>query len=183
MRPPCSPCTPSHTDPLLGHLPAFSTAVAIRSGKTVRQGSVRNVPRQIDASGISLRRCWGRFLSGYSWDHYVTLTVDSPRTSETLKGMFRRGFARNLDRDAQCKVSFFLAIEGESLGFAHVHALIGGTKDVPVATIQRHWKFGYTSVRTYNPRRGAAHYVVKEFGRPSSTWEDYDLELPPHPHI
>ena len=170
MTPPCRPCLPC--DQSLSNTPFDWT----KTGGLVR-GQRDAVKSLIDPHGIALRRNWGAFVAQFSWAHYLSLTVNTPCTATALLSLFRRRFVRNLERDAQRKISYFVAVEGEVAGFTHCHALIDGSRLLTVQRLQDHWPFGFSSVRRYNPKRGAASYVVKEFGRSSTPWPEWELEI------
>lgn len=109
------------------------------------------------------RRQMGSFLASFQWDFFVTLTTSTPLTAEAVDRAVRHGFVRSLTQKAQRSVSYFYGIEGGEPvgGFHHVHALVftGGILDV--RSVARSWRRGFTDVRRYDPRRGAAWYVSK----------------------
>jgi hypothetical protein len=78
-------------------------------------------------------------------------------------------------------VDYFLIVEGARRGFPHLHALLLGTDFLTVKEIERAWRLGFTSIRRYDPTRGAHDYVVKELAQ-----VDFDPDLwmfrpPPEP--
>ena len=68
---------------------------------------------------------------------------------------------------------YFYAIEpGADAARPHVHALVAATAGLTIAELKGVWVHGIPHVRVYDPRRRAAHYVVKEVG---GRCELYDL--------
>lgn len=143
---------------------------------------------------------WGKWLHGYRWDHYVTLTFGRKRRLESSalpKGMapevekqsrafqFRqpsqetaarlfRQWLREVERKAQKGVSWFCATETSPAGMLHLHLLLGGTERLSATTLDRAWRNGRTHAEPYDQGRGATYYVTKYIG---TSQVEYDLNL------
>lgn len=120
------------------------------------------------------------WLSRCLWRHYATLTDDCGNSPASL---LRQGlrFVRRLESRARGRVDYFLIVEGAGRDFPHLHALLLGTDSLTVREIERQWRLGVTSVRRFDPTRGAASYVAKELAHADFDPDLYDIRLPPGP--
>jgi hypothetical protein len=119
-------------------------------------------------------------LSRCPWWHYATLTDDYGHSPASL---LRQGlvFVRRLETKARRRVDYFLIVEGARRGFPHLHALLFGTDSLTVRQVEQQWRLGFTSVRRFDPTRGAAGYVVKELAHADFEPDLYEIQLPPEP--
>lgn len=145
-------------------------------------------------SSNPLNAALGDFLSGYPWSHFLTLTFKPlPRTGkkgDTLTwGRFTRrdtaagvsdayamrawrGYLRDVSKLADVPLFWFFGIEhGEKRGRLHVHALTGNTERLPVQLLREQWRNGFTRILSYDPSRGAAHYVSKYVTKQLAEWD------------
>lgn len=137
-------------------------------------------PFLIDADdGRQLRAAWGNLLSKVAWSQYLTLTSDSPISADRLLQDFRQRYVRRAEQLVQRPVYWFAVVEGIQIGFPHLHALMAGTNALSITQLERLWKRGYTRILQYDPGKGAAHYIVKEFGPRNRDWDVYDIVPPP----
>jgi hypothetical protein len=77
-----------------------------------------------------------------------------------------------VQRAAATPLFWFYGIEhGEQRGRLHVHALTGNTERLPVAMMRQEWRNGFTRILSYDPSRGAAHYVAKYVTKQLAEWD------------
>lgn len=123
-----------------------------------------------------LRRELGDFLKGFAWSHFIILTTRRPGPPDRLLSRFTV-YIRSLERIAQCRVGWFVAVEERVPGWGHLHALAAGTEHLTVARLERQWRHGFNRVRKYDPARRGCHYSVKDI---TDEWHHdlFDLSLP-----
>lgn len=120
--------------------------------------------RQLSLRGV--RSAWASWLRGYQWDHYSTLTFRRPVSQAVAPDLFR-GWTRRLNQRAGRRVDWFVVVEwNPAVGF-HLHALVGGTAALTNRELSAAWKWGWTRITRYDPRRGAAAYACKHLAKPS----------------
>jgi len=122
----------------------------------------------------------GGWLSRCVWRHYATLTDDYGNSPASLLRQGRK-FIRRLESMARRRVDYFLIVEGARCGFPHLHALLLGTDFLTVKEMERAWRLGFTSIRRYDPTRGAADYVAKELAHVDFDPDLWDIRLPREP--
>lgn len=125
-----------------------------------------------DNASRTLNTDWGEFLSSFVWTYFVTLTTRSASSADSLLRSFRR-YERSLQRIAQQRVGYFVAIERTTVGHVHAHALFDGPSGLEDHLAKR-WLAGRTQVLKYDPARGAAYYVTKYMSDDCQLL-DYDL--------
>src|SRR5258705_13597207 len=82
---------------------------------------------------------WGQFLSGFSWDWYVTLTFRDWVNSFRAHRLFGY-FVRDLERKAKQPIFWFRVDEiGPHGGGFYILALIGNTGPLPRLFYFVHW--------------------------------------------
>jgi hypothetical protein len=87
-------------------------------------------------------------------------------------------YVRSLERIAQCRIGWFVAVEESNSGWGHLHALTAGTEHLTVARLDRQWRHGFTRIRQYDPTRRGCHYVVKEISSDERHHDWFDISLP-----
>lgn len=102
----------------------------------------------------------GRWLNGYRWDHFVTLTHRYPQSGD--RDVY--AWLRRLEQRAGRAVQFAVFSERTTDGFVHHHALIHGSAGLGTAAVRQAWKSGISHVEEYDASRGASHYVCKHYG-------------------
>jgi hypothetical protein len=145
-------------------------------------------------SSNPLNAALGDFLGGYPWSHFLTLTFkplprpgsddgrltwgkhtrrDTPAgVSDAYAMRAWRGYLGAVQKLADVPLSWFYGIEyGEKRGRLHVHALTGNTERLPVQLLREQWRNGFTRILTYDPARGAAHYVGKYVTKQLAEWD------------
>lgn len=78
-----------------------------------------------------LRREWGDFLKGFGWSHFLILTAREASSPGRLLSRFMV-YVRSLERIAQCRIGWFVAVEESNSGWGHLHALTTGTEHLTV---------------------------------------------------
>lgn len=123
----------------------------------------------------------GTYVGTLEWHHFVTLTMDRGAPSDWLRREFENRFIRRLAFEARRRIDYFVAVEWDTLTeqFAHLHALVHGTVNLSVKRIRSRWPHGFTDVAPYDPRRHAAHYVVKGLIFDADCY-DWSRCRPPH---
>jgi hypothetical protein len=116
-----------------------------------------------DVADLEYGLILGAYISTLEWHHFVTLTVDHGAAGDWLRREFENRFIRRLAFAARRRIDHFVAVErDEPTGrFAHLHALLHGTRHLGLDGIRSLWPHGFTDVAPYDRRRDAAHYVVK----------------------
>lgn len=145
-------------------------------------------------SSNPLNAALGDFLGGYPWSHFLTLTFKplarSGNKGDTLTwGRYTRrdtaagvsdayamrawrSYLGAVQRAAAAPLFWFYGIEhGEQRGRLHVHALTGNTERLPVNAMRQEWRNGFTRILSYDPARGAAHYVAKYVTKQLAEWD------------
>lgn len=95
------------------------------------------------------------------WDHFATLTHRDACASDRA---FKR-WIRRLEQRSGRRIEHAVFHEETIPGHWHHHVLLKGSADLPVSALRAAWQGGFTQVERYDPRRGAAEYVTKEYGR------------------
>ena len=116
---------------------------------------------------------WGQFLSGFSWDWYVTLTFRDWVKSFRAHRLFEQ-FMRDLEKAAGIPIFWFRADElGTHGGKFHIHALIGNVAHLRRLTWMDRWHdlAGIARILPFNAKRGAAYYCAKYVTKQSGDWE------------
>jgi hypothetical protein len=116
---------------------------------------------------------WGRFLSQFSWDWFVTLTFRDPVKSFTAHRLFG-AFVREIERAAGIPIFWFRADEIGSLGGRfHLHALIGNVAHLRRMNWVDRWHdlAGIARILPFNAKRGAAYYCAKYITKQNGDWE------------
>lgn len=112
------------------------------------------------------KKAWASWLRRYRWDQYATLTFRRPTSGAVAAHLFRR-WVRRLNQRAQRRVDWFVVVEWDrAVGF-HLHALVGGTAALTNRELSAAWRWGWTRITRYDPRRGAAAYACKHLAKPS----------------
>ena len=123
-----------------------------------------------------LTEAWGRFLSQYSWDWFLTLTFRDWVVSFRAHRLFGY-FVRDLEKAAGIPIFWFRADEiGPHGGRFHIHALIGNVAHMRRMTWIDDWDrlAGYARILPFNAKRGAAYYCAKYVTKESGDWEMSD---------
>jgi hypothetical protein len=127
-------------------------------------------------TSASFSYAWGQYLAQFDWSVVATLT-SRPGTS-------RQQVVREFLRMIQCigrqtAVRWVYVVETSPGGINHIHALLWFGANVPIKSLDSHWRLGHKSLRRYKPHLGAAFYLPKSLGR--GLPDDYDIsaELPP----
>jgi hypothetical protein len=116
---------------------------------------------------------WGQFLSGFSWDWYVTLTFRDWVKSFRAHRLFEH-FVRELEKAAGIPIFWFRADEiGFHGGRFHIHALIGNVAHLRRLTWMDRWNklAGIARILPFDSKRGAAYYCAKYVTKQSGDWE------------
>lgn len=120
----------------------------------------RFIPCGLSCPGCTYR-CWCAWLDTFNWDTFATLTFSDDRGREVTRvgdriteWLWRATGSRS--------VAFTCAEHGRKTGRFHCHALVThgeGGRDL----LNKAWRlrYGFASVRRYDPGRGAAKYVGK----------------------
>lgn len=121
---------------------------------------------------------WGGFLGAYRWNYFATFTAKSRATDRQMRTAFAQ-LVRRLERVAQGRVHWFIAVEYDALGEQpHIHALIAAPSTISAKEVERTWQLGRSQAFVYDRSLGAAHYLPKTFA-----WnvDGYDCskKLPP----
>jgi hypothetical protein len=120
----------------------------------------------------AVRLAYPKWLDGFAWDHFCTLTFTDGCSDAFARQAFNR-FARRVEHSAGSPISWFWVLErGACRAMPHLHALLGGTARLTVRSIDGQWRVGLRRVRRYDPRRSAAWYVTK---RILDDMTDYDV--------
>jgi hypothetical protein len=130
----------------------------------------------ITPDDTDLKNAWGTYLSKLPWTHYATLTDSHANGAQALLAWGKR-FVRRIESAGVGPVGYYLVVEGSGRGFPHLHMLLNIQIRLPVREIMRRWPLGFSSVRTYDPRRGAAHYITKELGGVGFDPDLWDIRL------
>ena len=127
-----------------------------------------------------LKQAWGKWLSGLAdWDWYATLTFRDPSDPDR-PGWTKPGWAYAKGAWGRFVQSLPIPL-GEPIwvrmfelqrwrGVPHIHALIGGVKDLRRDEAWAWWfkRYGLARILPYDPSLGAGYYlckyVVKELG-------------------
>jgi hypothetical protein len=120
-----------------------------------------------------LSQAWGRFLSQFHWDWFVTLTFRDPQPSFRAHRLFQR-FMRDLERASGLRVAWFMVFEyGARNGRLHIHALMLNVAHLARLKWMEEWNLraGYARILPFNGDRGAAYYCAKYVTKSSSEWE------------
>lgn len=113
-----------------------------------------------------VQRTLGEWLRSYEWTYWLTLTVDGKWSAGRLGPTFEREFVRFATKVSQGPVRFAYVIEGGVLGDQpHLHALLWVRGALDCGRLSEAWRHGRALVQVYDPSRGAAHYLAKEFGK------------------
>lgn len=108
-----------------------------------------------------VRQAWGEWLERFPWDHYVTLTFKDKSGPDLARRSFDR-WIRRLEQEAKLPLLWFVGHEnGRLLGRLHLHALVGNTREVSPAVMEKLWTPGWSRIMPYQPTLGAAYYVTK----------------------
>ncbi len=121
---------------------------------------------------------WGDFLMRYEWTLFATLTTRYPRTEARLVSDFDL-WIRKLARVAQGAPAWQRSIEPHACGnHLHIHCLVWVPPCVIPSTAKDLWTHGRADVERFDPNRGAAYYIGKNY---LSAPDSYDLSrrLPP----
>ena len=134
------------------------------------KGGVRT---EVGGRGIrQLRREWGRWLSRFPWDHFVTLTFRTRADPDCARRRFAR-WIRDLERRAQGQVLWAVAPEWTMVNHVHLHCLLSGTCDLDRRAIESSWLPGFVRSDRYDDRRGASYYLAKAI---EDEWCEVDLD-------
>ncbi len=132
---------------------------------------------------------YGKWWSGFMWDHFVTLTVDPhggrrvgragrcPRTPAGVAKAMQNEFHRLLTKLVGGRVPFVGVIGLGAGDNPHAHLLTYGTAAIPLDRMARGWRHGRVTVERYDPMKGAAYYLAKHIGE-EANWE-MSKTLPP----
>lgn len=116
----------------------------------------------------------GRFLEGYPWSHFHTLTFARASGEDYARREWQR-YLRELGLSAGAPLQWFYGIEhGERFGRVHVHALTGNTERLPRELMQDTWRAGFSRILDYQPGKGASHYVAKYVTKELAEWDISD---------
>jgi hypothetical protein len=122
----------------------------------------------------------GKWLSGYKWDYFVTLTFDplNPlKDTISAKKRFRQWINHELRKDGRV-VQYALGVERFRMSdFLHLHALINGVGDMKFSDLGQAWRrrnVGYNTIKKYDPEKGASWYVAKYVTSGNCDW-DFDF--------
>jgi hypothetical protein len=116
---------------------------------------------------------FGKWLTGWSWDHFATLTFDErwgeagPSADRCLS--ITQGWLQSLPYNP----GFFVCVERGGHGRNHSHALIQpgcGNAHVPSRELSERWKFGRDHIRDFDARAGAGWYVSKYILKSPEHW-------------
>jgi len=134
------------------------------------KGGVRT---EVGRHGIRrLRWEWGHWLSGFSWNHFVTLTFGSRADLHYALRQFAR-WIRDLERRARQPVLWGVAPERTTADTVHLHVLLSGTGALHRDCIERSWQPGFARSTGYDDRLGASHYLAKGI---SDYWCEIDVD-------
>ena len=133
---------------------------------------------------------YGRWWNEFTWDHFITLTVDPrrrtgsgraggcPRTMDGIARTIRHEFHRLLTKLTGGRVPF-VSVVGMGAGYnPHGHMLTYGTAAIPLERLERGWRHGRITVERYQPHRGAPYYLAKHLLEPECNSE-MSKTLPP----
>jgi len=149
---------------------------------------------------LAARTGWGEWLGMQAWSHFVTLTFRYVTSPESAAREFLH-WIRWLEQRARLRVGYFYAIELtatasglerplgprtahlhavelKAVGHHHLHALVQGTERLGDSALQVAWRSGHSRVARFDPRRGAADYVVKEVGTTVVAYDVSKLLMP-----
>src|SRR5688500_14480933 len=99
-----------------------------------------------------LGHCWAQYLDSLDWHHVLTLTTKASLKADHLRDRIVYRYFRTLERVAQRRLDWFLALERSHGGeHHHAHALIAGTWQLAVDEIQSHWQLGFSRVTVFDP--------------------------------
>ena len=124
----------------------------------------------------AIAQAFGDHVASFDWDTWITGTPASPMYSPgAVERHFKRKFIRRLEQVAQRRVDWVSVIERSPGGVFHIHAVLAGTADTAIDRVQKCWTLGIVEAERYDPTRGAAWYLSKQYGQPSEHWERFDL--------
>lgn len=138
-------------------------SVTKRRGFGPRLAQRQRLPR-------ALAREYGRFLSGFEWNWFLTLTYEEISSLQTARAAFRR-YASSIERAAGTRVYWFRVDEIGMFGRLHQHALMGNVGALDHAVWERLWRRGHSRIKLYDPQLGAAYYVTKFIESPACEYE------------
>jgi len=118
----------------------------------------------------ALAREYGRFLSEFEWDWFLTLTFEEISSLLTARSAFRR-YASSIERAAGTRVYWFRVDEIGVFGRLHQHSLMGNVTFLDHAVWERRWDRGHARIAPYDPHLGAAFYVTKFIESPVCEYE------------
>jgi hypothetical protein len=130
----------------------------------------------------AIAKAFGDHVASYDWNHWMTGTPASPTYSPgALERHFKRKFVRRVEQRTERRVEWVSVVERSPGGVFHVHAVIAGTATLDVDHVRDCWTLGRVDVERYDPTRGAAWYLSKQYGEVSEHWERFDLSryMPP----
>ena len=119
----------------------------------------------------------GNWLSGFSWDTWVTGTT-YPGTPETTTERHLRRFLRWLTQRAQRRIAWAYVVQRSPGGIWHIHALVWTQAALSPKQVAETWRFGRPQAEAYDPRRGASHYLARDTGS-GRWWWDVSSHMPP----
>lgn len=111
-------------------------------------------------------QAYGDWLSDFSWDAWLTLTFKQARGSSEAAWRAWDWYLRKQAKDLHNRPSWFAGLEIGRLGRLHIHALqtvepSSQLGDGYVKGLSALWALGYDRIESYDPERGAGHYLAK----------------------
>ena len=120
-----------------------------------------------------LAEAWGKFLGGFPWDWFCTLTFREPVSSFTAHRRFGY-FMRDVECAAGLPIAWFRGDEyGPHGGRLHLHALVSNVAHLRRLTWMDHWdkRNGYARILPFDPEQGAAYYCAKYVTKQFGDWD------------
>jgi hypothetical protein len=106
----------------------------------------------------------GQFLSSFKWDVFTTPTFRHPVTERVCYREVEQ-FVRGFGPQAYAAVAFEVGPIGLR---THAHVLLGGLSSIGQGSGYHLWKQGNIDWQEYDPKRGAAWYLMKTAAVPDT---------------
>jgi hypothetical protein len=106
----------------------------------------------------------GRFLSEFHWDVFATPSFKHPVTGPTAHHRINE-LVEGFGGQAYAAVAYEVGPIGLRL---HAHMLVGGLNTIGAAKGSKLWHWGNIDWQRYDPKRGAAWYLMKTAAVPDT---------------
>jgi hypothetical protein len=120
---------------------------------------------------------YAQHFGRFDWHHFVTATFARHVSAEAAEREVHNRFRRRLEQAAQCRVSYFGAVErGDLNERVHVHLVIYGTREMTPGEVEGQWIAGRSDARVFEGANGV-WYAAKSLGAMDSHLLLWDRRL------